>query len=193
MDAVILYAHPNPASFNNAIKDTVIDTFKKKGKSFSLRDLYSMNFNPVLTGRQLYDIYVNSKVEDDVKQEQEIISQAKLLIVIHPIWWSGMPAILKGYIDRVFTYGFAYKEENGDVVGLLKDKKVLIINTFGADEKELNQFGIKDCFDKIYHSIYGFCGIKEIKTKFLFAVTHVSDEDRKKMLEEVIEFVEENL
>ncbi|MEJ5173244.1 MAG: NAD(P)H-dependent oxidoreductase [Hydrogenothermaceae bacterium] len=193
MDAVILYAHPNPASFNNAIKDTVIDTLKNKGKSFSLRDLYSMNFDPVLTGRQLYDIFVNSKVDEDVKQEQEIISQAKTLIVIHPIWWSGMPAILKGYIDRVFTYGFAYREENGEIVGLLKGKKVVIVNTFGADERELSQFGIKECFEKIYYSIYGFCGIEEIKTKFLFAVPYVSDEDRKKMLEEVRDFIEVNL
>lgn len=193
MDTIVLYAHPNPTSFNNSIKDATVEKLTSMGKSFQVKDLYSENFYPVLTGEELQDIFVNSKVKEEIKKEQEMIKQSKTIIVIHPVWWSGMPAILKGYIDRVFTYGFAYKEQDGEIVGLLGDKKVLIINTFGADEDELNSFGIKDCFEKIYYSIYGFCGIKEVKSKFLFAVPYVSREDRIKMLEDVKRFVEENV
>lgn len=193
MDALVIYAHPNPKSFNHAIKEKVEHTLSGMGKTFKVVDLYSLNFNPVLTGEDLYNIFVNNTVSEDIKQHQELISNAGFLIFIHPVWWSGMPAILKGYIDRVFTYGFAYKEVNGEIVGLLSDKKVLIINTFGADENELNHFGIKECFDKIYNSIYGFCGIREIKTKYLYAVPYVSDDVRKQMLEEVATFIQQNI
>lgn len=193
MDAVVIYAHPNPKSFNHAIKEKVVETLKNMNKTFELLDLYSTKFNPVLTAEELYNIFVNGKVSDEIRQHQEVIAKTKTLIFIHPIWWSGMPAILKGYIDRVFTYGFAYKEENDSIIGLLSDKKVLIINTFGADEGELNHFGIKDCFDKIYNSIYGFCGIKQIKTKYLYAVPYVSDTIRHNMLKEIEEFIKDNI
>lgn len=193
MDALIIYAHPNPNSFNHAIKEKVVETLNGLNKTFEVVDLYSAGFRPVLTGDELYNIFVNNIVRDDVKKQQELIKEAKTLIFIHPIWWSGMPAILKGYIDRVFSHGFAYKVENDEVMGLLSDKKVIIINTFGADEDELNHFGIKDCFDKIYNSIYGFCGIKEIRTKYLYAVPYVSDEERKEMLKDVSDFIGQNI
>lgn len=193
MDVLIIYAHPNPKSFNHAIKESIIRTLSSLKKSFEVVDLYSINFNPILTGQELYNIFVNNKVSEDVRQQQELVSSSKIIILVHPIWWSGMPAILKGYIDRVFTYGFAYKEIDGEITGLLSDKRVLIINTFGADEGELNHFGIKDCFDKIYNSIFGFCGIKEIKTKYLYAVPYVPDEERRRMLEEIEGFIKENI
>lgn len=193
MDALVIYAHPNPKSFNHAVKEKVEQTLSGMGKTFKVVDLYSLNFNPVLTGEDLYNLFVNNTVSEDIKQHQELISNSQVLIFIHPVWWSGMPAILKGYIDRVFSYGFAYKQENDDIVGLLSDKKVMIINTLGADENELNQFGIKECFDKIYNSIYGFCGIREIKTKYLYAVPYVSDEVRKQMLEEVATFIQQSV
>lgn len=193
MDAVIVYAHPNKESFNHAIKEQVVETLKELNKRFEVIDLYSTGFNPVLTGEDLHNIFVNNEVNQDIKQHQNLIASSKMLIFIHPIWWSGMPAILKGYIDRVFTYGFAYKQENDNIVGLLSDKGVIIINTFGADENELNHFGIKDCFDKIYNSIYGFCGVKNISTKYLYAVPYVSDEERKEMLKQVSDFIKQKV
>jgi len=80
------------------------DEFRKAGKELPLRDLYAMNFSPVLAAADFSAIQ-NGSVCDDVRAEQEQIRAADVLIVVYPLWWSGMPAMLKGYIDRVFSYG----------------------------------------------------------------------------------------
>ncbi|WP_028950404.1 NAD(P)H-dependent oxidoreductase [Sulfurihydrogenibium subterraneum] len=184
MDYLIIYAHPNPKSFNSAIKSTIEETLKNAGKSFETVDLYQINFDPVLKP-QGFEAIMQSKVLDDVKHQQTLVKNADTLVVIHPIWWYSMPAILKGYIDRVFSYGFAYAEENGEIKPLLTDKKVIIFNTMGEDENTAVSTGMSECLKKTIGGIFTFCGMKVIQHKIFYAVPYVSDEERKKMLEEV--------
>ncbi|WP_297890026.1 NAD(P)H-dependent oxidoreductase [Sulfurihydrogenibium sp.] len=184
MDYLIVYAHPNPASFNAAIRKTVEETLHSKGKTYHTVDLYELNFDPVLKPQDFQAI-MSGKVLDDVKQQQSLVKEADTLVFIHPIWWYSMPAILKGYIDRVFSYGFAYKEEGDEIKPLLTDKKVIIINTMGEDEDSCNKRGMCDSLRMTIGGIFEFCGMKVLKHKFFFAVPYVSDEDRRKMLEEV--------
>jgi NAD(P)H dehydrogenase (quinone) len=184
MDYLIIYAHPNPNSFNAAIRKTVEETLRIKGKSFEVIDLYKLNFDPVLKPQD-FEAIMLGKVLDDVKKQQDLIIKSDTLIFIFPIWWYSMPAILKGYIDRVFSYGFAYKEEENEIKPLLTGKKVIIFNTLGEDKESCEKRGMTQSLKMTIDGIFEFCGIKVLEHKFFYAVPYVSNEEREKMLEEV--------
>ena len=108
MKHLVIYAHPNEQSLNGYLKQVVVEHLAKNGHEVKVRDLYQLNFNPVLSLEDMAGQRIG-KVEEDVKKEQDYIVWADCITFIHPIWWTGLPAILKGYIDRVFSYGFAYR------------------------------------------------------------------------------------
>ncbi|MFH1459419.1 MAG: NAD(P)H-dependent oxidoreductase [Candidatus Omnitrophota bacterium] len=185
MKYLIIYAHPNPQSFNHAIKDRVEAKLKKEKKKYSVRELYAIEWNPVLGGAD-FEVMQGGKTPDDIKTEQKYIKEAEVLIVIHPIWWFGMPAVLKGYIDRVFSYGFAYEVGPEGIKGLLSDKKVVIINTTGGTQENYLKFGFKDALENIFkNGIYEFCAMKVILHRFFYAVPAISPEARENMLAEI--------
>ncbi len=185
MKYLIVYAHPNPKSFNNAIRGHVEAALKKQGKQYSVRDLYLLKWNPVLGGEDL-NFSKKGKTPADIKTEQQYIKEADVIIVIHPIWWFGMPAVLKGYIDRVFSAGFAYEYAADGIKGLLADKKVMIINTTGGPQESYSKGGFKDALGKIFKDgTYGFCAMEVIKHLFFFAVSTVTKEAREEMLVEI--------
>jgi len=190
---LILYAHPNPKSFNHAICETVHAELNRSGATVSVRDLYSMNFNPVLSADDLAGM-MQGQLQPEVKAEQEHISSADVIIVIYPLWWAGMPAILKGYIDRIFTDGFAYRIAGTDLEGLLKNKRVLLITTTGAPKEMYEASGMfKSMAQTTGEGIFQFTGMELIEHKYFCAIPYVTDEDRKKMLEELSEFVRQKL
>lgn len=131
MKHLVVYAHPSSESFNHSILETTVRTLEKKGHEVNVRDLYAMNFQPVL---HLDDLAAMKKGEipSDIRQEQEYITQTDTIILIYPIWWTGLPAIVKGYIDRIFAYGFAYSYGANGIDQLLTGKKGMIINTHGT-------------------------------------------------------------
>ncbi|URM36102.1 NAD(P)H-dependent oxidoreductase [Flavobacterium anhuiense] len=167
MRHLIIYAHPNGESLNGKFKDALQGYLLQKGNEVIVRDLYELQFDPVLS---LQDMEGQRKgqVEDDVRLEQEFISWAEHITFIHPIWWTGMPAVMKGYIDRVFSYGFAYRYDQGVQKGLLKGKQAVIINTHGKSHDEYREIGMDRALrltsDK---GIYNYCGF-EISKHFFF-------------------------
>ena len=167
MRHLIIYAHPNGESLNGRFKDALQGYLLQKGNEVIVRDLYELQFDPVLS---LQDMEGQRKgqVEDDVRLEQEFISWAEHITFIHPIWWTGMPAVMKGYIDRVFSYGFAYRYDQGVQKGLLKGKQAVIINTHGKSHDEYREIGMDRALrltsDK---GIYNYCGF-EISQHFFF-------------------------
>ncbi|MFH2137335.1 MAG: NAD(P)H-dependent oxidoreductase [Candidatus Omnitrophota bacterium] len=185
MKYLIIYAHPNPKSFNHAVKEHVEAALKKQEKQYSLRDLYMLKWNPVLGGAD-FSVMQGGKIPEDIKKEQQCVKEADVLIIIHPIWWFGMPAVLKGYIDRVFSAGFAYAYGPEGIKGLLPNKKVVIINTTGGTEDTYLKLGFKDALIKIFkNGIYEFCGMKVLLHKFFYAVPAISQEARIEMLKEI--------
>ena len=101
MNALIIYAHPNPKSFNHAILTEMQRGLKDGNTTYEVIDLYKDNFNPNLVFNE--DIKRSDLMNDvEVKRYQELIKKADHLIFIYPIWWYGTPAILKGFLDRVF-------------------------------------------------------------------------------------------
>ena len=122
MNHLILFAHFNENSFGSAIKDTILNELKAKGHNVEVRDLYKLNFNPVLTYNDMSGLR-GGNIPPDILEEQKLIRWADTINIVHPIWWTGLPAILKGYFDKVFTYGFAYQYTDKGVDGLLAGKK----------------------------------------------------------------------
>ncbi|MDI9879644.1 NAD(P)H-dependent oxidoreductase [Flectobacillus longus] len=167
MKHLIIYAHPNTQSLNGHFKKAVIEKLTTNGHEVEVRDLYQLNFNPVLS---LEDIAGQHKgqVAEDVKTEQDFISWADCITFIHPIWWTGLPAILKGYIDRVFSYGFAYRYDQGIQKGLLTGKQAVIINTHGKSHAEYGEIGMDKALSLTSDKgIYLYCRL-EIKKHFFF-------------------------
>lgn len=182
MKFLIIYAHFNEESFNHAVLESVQKGLKESNHEFKVRDLNKLKFDPVLTKEEFFDVR-KGKSSRDVLNEQELIKWADCLIFVYPIWWMGMPAILKGYIDRVLSYGFAYKYSDDGITPLLKDKKAVVINTTGSNIKEPKIFfAVRFMNILLEKGILGFCGIKTIKHKYLGAVGLATDSERKKML-----------
>jgi len=167
MKHLIIYAHPNDESLNHHLKHTVVERLKSKNHKIEIRDLYQMNFNPTLSFEDIKGQRMG-KVEDDVKQEQDYISWSDHIIFIYPIWWTGMPAIMKGFIDRVFSYGFAYRYNKGVQVGLLTGKRTTIINTHGKSQAEYESSGMHKALSLTTDKgIFTYCGL-EINKHFFF-------------------------
>lgn len=193
MKVLVVYSHPNPKSFNAAILGTVKDELGKAGAEVKVKDLYAMNWNPVLSGSD-FEQFSSGKLPSDIAREQADVSWADLLIFISPIWWYTVTAMLKGYVDRVMGHGFAYEYTETGPRGKLTDKRALLITTSGADEKTARETGMLDALNTtLVQGIFNFCGFKEAKCKNCFAVPFVSDDDRRRMLEEIREFVRNNI
>ena len=175
MKHLIISAHPNPQSFNRALVEEVIKATRQVGAETVVRDLYTLDFNPVLSWSEL-NATMEGIVPAEIKFEQKLIAEAELITFIYPLWWMGFPAILKGYLDRILSYGFAYQNENGVSVGLLGNKKMQHFITMGNSIEKYQQL----CFDKALKSclvdgLFNFCGITDIQHD-IFGNIHLLDE-----------------
>jgi NAD(P)H dehydrogenase (quinone) len=167
MKHLIIYAHPNDDSLNHHLMQTVVESLQTKNQEITVRNLYQINFNPVLSLEDMQGQRLGT-IADDVKQEQEYISLADHITFIYPIWWTGMPAIMKGYIDRVFSYGFAYRYDQGVQKGLLTGKKTTVINTHGKSQSEYEKIGMDKALSLTSdNGIFTYCGL-EINQHFFF-------------------------
>lgn len=189
MKALILYAHPNPQSFNHAIKEKVESALQAANCEYAVRDLYEMGFDPALKTAEI-SMGWDSPVPDEIRQEQDRVRTSDMLIFIYPIWWSDMPAMLKGYFDRVFSYGFAWTMERTTFSGLLKGKKAVIVNTLGSHRDEFVSAGLLECMNKTVDAgIFDFCGMQVIEHKYLCGVLDATEPERVRMLAEVGEMM----
>ncbi len=186
MKHLIVYAHPNPASLNAFLKDTLIEHLSGNNHEVVIRDLYRQNFNPILSLEDMQDQRLGD-VASDIKIEQDFITWADCITLIHPIWWTGLPAILKGYIERVFSYGFAYRYDQGIQNGLLSGKQIVIINTQGKSKAEYEAAGMDKALKLTSESgIYTYSGL-EVKQHFFFEkADKVTSENIKKWKQQIL-------
>lgn len=186
MKALIIYANYKENSFTGAIKDTLAETFHNNGHEVVIRDLYDIKFNPVLSKKDLESIE-NEIFPIDIMNEQKFIQWADLICFVYPIWWSGMPAILKGYIERVFVQGYAFEFNQDIAIPKLNDKKVFIFNTTGSKNvlKDKNRI---DALNTLTHEcIFGFCGMKVVEHKYFAAVSKANEKEKEDIFKEVKE------
>ena len=132
MKHLIVVAHPAAESFTMGLAHAYAAELEALGHRQSTYDLYRRGFNPVLDAHELVPVSADHPASVDVRQAQEEIRGADVLTVIYPLWWMSMPAMMKGYVDRVFARGFAYQAHNGMVHGLLSGKQAVLITTSGA-------------------------------------------------------------
>ena len=193
MKYLIVYAHPNQQSFNHAIRETIAEELGNNKREFRVRDLYKSGFNPVLGAEDFAEMQKGS-VSPDVRAEQDYIRTADIIVFIYPLWWSGLPAILKGYIDRVFTEGFAYRITETGIEGLLKGKRIFLVTTTGASKKDYEESGSFESMGRVIDiGIFQLCGIDLIEHTYFSSVPYIADSDRKQMLDALRVTVREKL
>lgn len=133
MRVLVVYAHPNPASYGAAVKDCVIAALAEAGHEVDLCDLYAEKFDPVLSQEERVGYLDEAENQKYVAGYVKRLQAAEALVLVHPIWNFGLPAILKGYLDRVFLPGVSFKLVNGRVRGNLTHlRHVITVTTYGA-------------------------------------------------------------
>lgn len=184
MNYLIIYSHPNPKSFNHAIMETLQKTLFSRGHDVRVRDLYKVKFDPVLSAKDL-QFFARQRVASDIKREQDHVRWADTLIFIFPVWWNSLPAIARGYVDRVLSVNFAYTETGK---GLLQGKKVVTICTLNAPKEVCEKGGIFKAMNvAIGECLSSFCGMTLLGQKYFNSVASSSDAERQRMLDEVAE------
>ncbi|UCZ52035.1 NAD(P)H-dependent oxidoreductase [Bacillus shivajii] len=189
MNHLVIYMHPSRDSFNGAILSEYTKALQKAGKQVNVRNLTEQSFPPVLLKSE-YEESLQGINKKDVVDEQKFIIDADIITFLFPLWWGGFPAIGKGYVDRVFSYDFAYRLINEKPIPLLTGKKVRMIFTSGTPEGELHQSGLYDqMVNLIDKSIFKFCGLELDGILHFGNVIEATNKERSKMLKEVVEFV----
>ena len=167
MKIFIVYAHPEPRSLNGSLKDFAVSFLRSSGHEVIVSDLYKMQWKPVgdqadflnhSANQRLHYIkssalaYKEGTQTEDIIKEQNKLLWADAIIFQFPFWWFGMPAILKGWVDRVFACGFAYGigkhdgknwgKRYGD--GTLKGKLGMLSITIGGRAPNIKKEGLME-------------------------------------------------
>ncbi|MBD8617606.1 NAD(P)H-dependent oxidoreductase [Sphingomonas sp. CFBP 13728] len=156
--AVIL-CHPDPSSFNHAIAVAYCDAVRAAGQVVVLRDLYAIGFDPVLKAAER-PTTVAAAYGQDVLDEVDAISGCDVFVLVYPIWFGTPPAMLKGYVERVFGAGVQPEALQGRVrTDLLGGKRLLSFSTSAAskiwlDEQGQGQ-GLNSVFDQYIVHAFG--------------------------------------
>ncbi|AEC02187.1 NAD(P)H-dependent oxidoreductase [Parasphaerochaeta coccoides] len=134
MQTVLVFCHPRRDSYNGTLLSAVTECIEKKGRSYKVIDLYADGFDPRLDAQDLVLYEKGQTTDGKVKGYQKMLKASDELIIIAPIWWYELPAIFKGFLDKVLLPGFAYeRDKNGDLVGKLTNiKRTTIITTSEA-------------------------------------------------------------
>jgi len=187
MKISVILAHPHQGSFNHAIAETIVTTLRQTGHEVHIHDLYAEEFDPILP---FDEIPRDAVLPGDISRYCVEIAEADGLVFVHPDWWGMPPAILKGFIDRVFRPGTAYQflpndSGEGIPVGLLRAKVALVLNTSNTPSKrECEVFG--DPLERLWKDcICGFCGIEVCQRRMFDMIVTSSVEQRMQWLLEV--------
>ena len=209
MKTLIVHAHPEPKSLNGSLKDHAVSTLEAAGHEVRVSDLYAMKWKAVVDAADFgpaasdpLDVTHDSgrafdagTLTPDVRAEQEKLLWADTIILQFPMWWYTMPAILKGWVDRVLTFHFAYGvgEHNdtrfGDRFGegVLAGKKALLAVTTGAPKPHYHARGIQGPIDDllfpIQHGVFWYMGAEVLPPFVLFGIARMTGEDYPGILE----------
>ena len=197
-NVLIVYAHPEPTSLTRQLVELSVQTLQEQGHDVVLSDLYAMNWKAVFDENDFPSranpnrfsfvtesghAYSNGLQTADVEAEQQKLLAADAVILQFPLWWFGMPAILKGWVDRVFAYGLAYgykgegnRYRYGD--GGLKGKRGILSVTAGGPVADYLPRGINGPLDQllfpITHGMLFFAGIEVLPTYAVYGTGSIT-------------------
>ncbi len=176
---LIVYAHQEPTSFNHALLETSVETLTACGHEVEVSDLYAMNFEARATradfqqardetrfgyAREQYYANRTNSFAPDIAAELDKVRRCDTLILQFPLWWFSMPAIMKGWVDRVLANGAAYGGSTGQFFerGMMAGRKAMVVTTTGAPAVMFNPSGMCGAMEAalwpIHNGILRFCG-----------------------------------
>ncbi|XP_008831990.1 NAD(P)H dehydrogenase [quinone] 1 [Nannospalax galili] len=200
---LIVLAHPEKTSFNYAMKEAAVETLKRKGWEVMVSDLYAMNFNPIASRKDIIGklkdpenfqlapetalAYKEGRLSPDIVAEQKKLEAADLVIFQFPLYWFGVPAIMKGWIERLFVPDFAYSYATMYDNGPFRNKRALLSTTMGSSSGMYSLHGIHGDMNvflwPLQSGILHFCGFQILAPQLAYSIGHTSLEDRTQILE----------
>jgi NAD(P)H dehydrogenase (quinone) len=180
---LIINGHPDKESFCFSLAENYKKGADTNGDECKLVHLIDLKFNPILT----YGYRVVSELEPDLVQIQNDILQADHLVFVYPTWWGTYPALLKGFIDRVFlpNYAFKYHTDSPFWDKLLKGRTARIITTMDAPIWYYWLMYRSPGHNAMKRAILEFCGIKPVKITAFAPIKSSTDSERKKWIMDV--------
>lgn len=182
MRILIVHAHHEPTSFNGALLATARETLAAAGHELRVSDLYAMGFQPVSDRRNFRAVALAERLDQQVEERHAAATDGfaedvaaeigkllwcDVLIFQFPIWWLGLPAILKGWVDRVFALGVAYGGGRWFDGGALAGKRAMCSLTVGGTAEVYSEIGvygpIEDILHPIHRGIFGFTGFQVVE------------------------------
>jgi NAD(P)H dehydrogenase (quinone) len=197
MRVFIVHAHHEPKSFNGAMTQEAVAALRPAGHEVIVSDLYSMGFNPVSDRRNFVTTanadYLRQQAEEihasenegfalDIRAELEKLFWCDALIFQFPLWWFGLPAILKGWVDRVFAMRRVYGGGRYYDRGILADRRAMCSLTTGGAAPSYSEHGLSGALSSIlfpiHHGIFYFAGFTVIEPFIVHAPARISQEER---------------
>lgn len=196
---LIVHAHPENQSFCSALMQETVKHFEGLGAQVKVSDLYQIGFNPVgdrtdfqslenpdFFKYQLEQVHAfnNKSFSSELQAEMDKLEWCDTLIFSFPLWWFGLPSILKGWVDRVFAMGFVYGNGKGVYEnGTLKQKTAFVVMTTGGPEIAYGSNGkngdLTSILFPIHHGMFYFTGMTVLPPFIAFSPARLSDEERK--------------
>ena len=180
MKSTIILASNNEKSISKEIVNKLIDKLTQNKVPYEVIDLYKDNFNPVMTAKQ-EQLYNKGETDDElVKKYQKHLKESDEIILVFPLWFNNVPAILKGFFDKVFLKEFAFTEENNKPKGLLNNiKSGLVISTSESNSEYLIE-GLNNPIETVVvKGTLGVCGIENVE----YININVENEDKYDFIE----------
>lgn len=170
MHLLAVFAHPRRDSFTGAVLDRFLDGLHASGHTSEIADLHREAFDPRFQVEDFAQFGGGSMTEAIVR-EQTRIERAEALALVFPVWWWSFPAILKGWIDRVFSEGWAYNFTPGLSRGRLKDRPTLLLGVGGSRQSTYRKYGYDEAMRiQIDVGILGYCGLRDVTTRIFHDV-----------------------
>ena len=190
MKVLVILGHPDPGkSFNRAIAETACRALREMGHEPVLRDLYAEKFDPVMPmGEEKLRI---EELPESIRREIDSVREAGGFVIVHPNWWGTPPAILKGWLDRVFRAGFAYSFSESGVTSNFTDKAAQVFTTSNTPrDVELEVY--HDPLENFWKTIvFGLVGSRGFGRRHFEPIIMSTPEERAAWLAEVETLVRE--
>ena len=160
MKHAVIVAHPNPQSLNVALAGAYADAVRKLGHHATIRDLYALGFDPCLKAAEIPGPGAPS-FGVDVERERALLADVEVFALIYPLWFNAPPAMLKGYIDRVFGMGFGFLQGPSGPAPQLGGSTLISITTSGAPDEWVRETGALGALTKLFDShVAAVCGLR---------------------------------
>lgn len=199
---LIVHAHPEPKSFSSALANKAAASLSVRGHAVTFSNLYELGFDPVSSRKNYTTVsdpaYLKPQIEElnatrndgfapELEREMRKLEACDVLIFSFPMWWFGMPAILKGWVDRVFAMGRVYGGGKLYENGIGQGKRAMVITTTGSPATAFRQNGVHASLDSIlapiHRGIFWFNGYAPLQPFVTWRAAHITHEARVAELE----------